>query len=320
MVIEKILKQLTPERIKEEREKIQNIKLPPEIQKWVTEYEKVGDRDPFIWKWLYNADKKIIDFYGFPKKYLKLSLETTFILNIFIVLLDDVSEKHDYLLLKELSKIPFNDNPIKNNRWNDKQIMLLKFASKSWDRISKNIQEFPYYQKVKDTFNYDIYQLINNARYSSLIYSNPYLSNKTEYWIYAPQNMQLILTFDIYSMCVFAPHKGGRIGKIREIILCMQSMARIGNSLATWERELKTNDFASNGILLEGLKNVKKLKNDSNKRKFEQNLLKKWEFDRLITEKLINKIKDKQSKKFLLGIKFGIYKITLYYLLAKGKV
>ncbi|MBU4580653.1 hypothetical protein KKB43_06620 [Patescibacteria group bacterium] len=50
MIAEKILSEITPEKIKKEVEKIKAAKLPPKLKECVREYEKVGKRERFLWQ------------------------------------------------------------------------------------------------------------------------------------------------------------------------------------------------------------------------------------------------------------------------------
>ena len=244
MVIEKILKQLTPERVKKEVERVQNVKLPPELQKWVKEYKKVGGRPEFIWKWLYGINKTWI-YSSVQTKHSSSLIKVKTLYNMFIVLLDDIAEtKGKEKLLNELLKIPFKQGSIEVTRLNQEEKRYLGFTQKVWRYIEKTVKRFPHYKEVKDFFNYDTAQFINAVKYAYLVYKYPYFVNSTECWLYIPHSMQILIDFDLDLMC-HAKLNFEDLGRARKTVLCLQEMGRIGNWLTTWEREVKEDDFTS---------------------------------------------------------------------------
>ena len=245
MKIEQILKKITPKETNRQIENIKKIKLPKELQKWVIDYEKIGgERDIFIWKWLYIMDNKIV-YSKVNKKYHKSLIKTKFLFEMFIILLDDVSEKKgDHRLLDELLCVPSGKKKIKSCRLKKKEEEYLQFTIKVWNEIRCIIKKYPHYKESKDIFNYDVDQLLNSIRYANLLYNNNCLINEEEFWMYLPWSMQIVISYDIDLMCI-SKFSDDDLRIFREIILLAQKMGRIGNWISTWERELREGDFSS---------------------------------------------------------------------------
>lgn len=271
MVVEKILKQLTPERIKKEIEAIQKIKLPPDLQKWVIEYNKVGERDEFIWKWAYRSIP-MVTLSNILKKYQNPIRNVKFLIIMFIILLDDVADKmKNERLLNELLKIPSRENEIKYKHLDKLEKKYLNFVQEIWHDIQKVIRKFPYYQKVKKTFKFDIeIFLINAIYYGYLINTNHYLINKVEYQERFSYNIQGFLNLDLDLMCCYNEFEE-EIGDLREIAWRSQRLAQMMNWISTWEREIKENDFSS-GIFAFAL-NKKILSIDKLEKKYSKSII-----------------------------------------------
>src|SRR4030042_4691926 len=200
MVIEKILKKLTPERIKREVESIQRIKLPPELQKWVKGYEKVGERSGTIWLLTY----KIIQIFSFPtaKRYKKSLWEIKFLITMFVILLDDVVDKtKNKKLINELLNISFGKNYLQFKKLKLKNKKYLKFTLKIWDYIENTIKRYPRFKEFEDIFQHDILQILIAMNFAFLVNKNFYLINKTEHWIYSPYTMQSMVYCTLELMC-----------------------------------------------------------------------------------------------------------------------
>ncbi len=285
MIIEKILKQLTPERIEKEIKAIQEVKLPPELQKWVKEYEKVGDRDEFIWKWSYIGLKKLT-LPSVSKKYRNLVLEAKFISIVLNVLLDDLADKRKN---KNLLEKAINICILRNSVQKDLKLTLFDKEDQScldlireiWLFLNRTIKRLPRYKEFRDIFLYDYQQFLNSVRYGYLINKNLNLINIIEDQIYSSHNMQGMImgTMDLMASLKFNINE---LGLFREIIWRAQRMGRIGNSLTTWKREILENDFSSeifgyaliNGILSQ--KDLRKENSEEIVKKIEKSDIKNY--------------------------------------------
>ncbi len=242
-LIKEILEKATPEKIQEEIASIQKIVLPPHLQGWVDSYEKVGERDRFTWKIFFRFSQEIHYVSGIQPHQKSLQ-EIRFLITMFIMLLDDIVDQNQSTrLLNKLLKIPFTER-YSRTLLNSKEKEYFNFTLKVWCRFNRLIEEAPQYERLKDIFFFDIQQIVNAMEYSHLINNNVYLINKTEYWLYPPHTMQLVAGAFIDIMHL-SKLRYNELGIAREIIWQALKMARIGNCLGTWEREMNDNDFTS---------------------------------------------------------------------------
>ena len=324
MTIEKITQQLTKEKRKTILIGLQKTTLPSNLQKWVTIYQKVGKRNDFIWKWTYEASK-VMMFVDTPKKYERSLIEVKFLMIMLIVLLDDVSDKmQNKRLLNEIIKVPFEEKYIDTDHLSKEEKQYLQFTLKLWHSIRKELQKYPYYDRFKSIINFDIAQVLNGIKYAYLVNKNLNLTNEIEFYIYLSHNTPTILSymFDLTCMPGFNIEK---LGVTRKIMWYIQAMARISNWLTTWKREVEENDFAS-GIFCYAIENGIIEVHDLQKREInlilkkidksetEKYLEKKWESFYKKIQKIIEKDKSIEGKRYLNLTK----SLTILHLISKG--
>ncbi len=315
-VVAGILKQLTPERIKKEIEEVKKVELPPELQKWVREYEKVGKRDDYIWKWAYLG-WQIFTLSCVDKRYKNLVIMTKMHSTILNALVDDLADAmHNQELLSTASGI-ISSNINKNSLdlYNTKKKNYIFLIKRLWNLIDRNIKRYPKYKKFKDIFKYDYQQYLNTIQYSYLINKDPALINLTEHEIYSSHNMQMIIGSTIDLMCS-SKFNIGKLGAFREVIWNAQQMGRIGNLIATWKDEIFDDSDFTSGIfayvLDKNIINVNNLQKNGNSKKIiekiasseaEKYFLKKWEDYYNNNYNLSKDIKSVEISKILEGSK-----------------
>jgi len=298
--------------------RINKTKLPKDISYFSERLKFFNNRNEFLWKWSYSLMScEDFIFSSVEKKYFALLAKTKTLLIMFITLLDDTADKFkDKKMLDKLSKIPF-ENDIKNS---DSYINLVFDI---WKNIYEKISRLQRFKEFKEMFMFDLMLLINAFYYSILINKQSQMLNVLENKIYSSHNMGMFLYADIDLMASPSFNKK-ELGAMRTIIWHAQQMARIGNWVSTWKRELNENDISS-GVIAYALKKriitlsdlnrdrneiIKKIENSDMKDYF----LNEWKRHYHNIQNLGIKVKSIDIKRYLKGLEM----VLKYHLASEG--
>jgi hypothetical protein len=294
---------------KEILKQVQSFTLSNDVKYFVDEYEKIfSERSRFEWKWLGTVFRDAgVTLSSIDEKYLDSITDCKILFCLLYIILDDVAEVHkDEDQLKEMLEI-FNNNSVKKY---NKKIILLK---ELWQFLQNKLAQFPRYEEFKDVFMYDFKQVLNSAEYSILINKNPELINSTEIDIYDSHGMVVFLINGI-DLMVSPDFDKSELAKLRSIFWHSQQMARIGNSLGTWKREIKEKDSSSgvmsyaltkNIVTLDEIENLDEiqLKEKIENSDFKAYYMKKWAKDFSEIQNLKASIKSIDINQYINGLK-----------------
>jgi len=227
---------------KEILDRISNFTLSDDVQYFADEYARVFNiRNEFLWKWLgVLYGEKGVTLSSVDKIYYDSITDTKIILTIAFSMLDDLSELHkDKELVEQLIGITKNletDVDIDDER--------LVFFKKIWGHFLSKIKQYPRYEEFRDIFWYDFNQMLNSVQYNMLVSNNPEMMNVLEMKNYDCHNMIVFLLNGI-DLMVSPSFNKQELSRMRTAFWHAQQMARIGNWLSTWKRELKERDICS---------------------------------------------------------------------------
>lgn len=225
--------------------------LPPAVREFSQRYDRlIGDRDPFLWKWIYNLFDKFT-LTSVPNETRSDVYEQKTLLTVFVTVLDDLAETNaDWDTFEAGRRIPFSDDTadreIPETAAVDRDI--LEYLDDLWDAIDAEIRDAPRYAEFIDVFEYDLRQTFNSMEYSGLVNDNPAMANRAETERYDAYNMTMY-PYACLDLMHSPSFDRAELGVLRSILADLQQMARIGNWITTWERELDEGDISSGVVV-----------------------------------------------------------------------
>ncbi|MFB6222804.1 MAG: hypothetical protein ABEH86_03910 [Haloarcula sp.] len=228
---------------------VQTTTLPARVEELADEYERVcGERDRFLWQWIYSL---------FPEFTLSsvhsghadhVRTQKT-ILTMYVTILDDIIEndgdRDTFEEARRLSQTPSTVDPRRASVSDE----YFAFIERVWREFESGLTDAPRLDEFADIFQYDMRQTLNAMDYSAVVNENPRIANLSGAEHYGAHNMVMFPYADVDLM--YSPtFELSDFGTVRDLLWDLQEMARIGNWLTTWEREVREGDYTAGIVVL----------------------------------------------------------------------
>jgi hypothetical protein len=234
----------SPLELQAEQDTIQSIRFSPFFAERVSQYNQLGARGEYLWRWCIYGLRAIL-FPSVTEESREHITDTKMLAVMYGVLLDDVADQWgDQPFLNRLMRATLGEAGRDFQDLGVGRAAYAQFTCDVWDEFQLRVSGYPRFFEFKDLLDYDNRQIVNTMWYSQLVNADISLLNIEEHDVYSPHNMQMMSFATIDLMC--SPEFDHReVGRLRGAMWHAQCMGRIGNLVSTWERELKDGDYSS---------------------------------------------------------------------------
>lgn len=221
--------------------------LPRPVAELSQRYDdEIGIREDFVWKWIFELfDHCTLG--SVPDERLEATKSRKTLYTMFITVVDDIAEVDaDRTTFRQARKIPDPGATVEYSE--DVNRTALSLAADVWSEFERQLATAPRHEEFLTQFRYDTRQALNAIDYSLLVSETPAVATKTGALNFSTHNMVVFPYIDIDQMA--SPEfVRDDLSALRELLWSAQEMARIGNWLSTWEREIHEGDYSS-GIVI----------------------------------------------------------------------
>ena len=226
----------------------EQLRFPENLQGWVDRYRHVGQRDIYLWRWcLFAVDLMTLSTVGAEAH--ATARDTKFLIGMFNCLIDDVADQaHNHRFVRSLLTLTRGGTP---HGETPEECQLAEFVTEVWNEIWSRAARLPRFHEFEQLLAFDLRQLCTTVEHSDLTAQMPELVNRIEHDLYSSHGMMVTVaaTVDLMASPKFDRQD---LGGLRSLLWHAESMARIGNMVSTWEREIADGDFSS-GVFMEAV-------------------------------------------------------------------